>query len=176
MQASIQQTTLTAVGQSAIYNPPNNQGSVGSLANPFMFILGPQYTGLQGVFEGSLDPVNFTSPFPIRAFNVANGQVVVGSIASPIVVTDAPLAASDANAFIVWPDGGISVRFRVTTLGTGSPVVNGRTVDFFPQPAPPTSSQNSLELFRQRVAQSIMMEGLGIDLSVLTATDQALLP
>ena len=128
-------TTLTGpagVTPSAAFSPSAAQLNA-SPARPIIFRFTGPFTGLQIVFEGSLDlSGNFAGAFPVRALSAADGSGQSGTISVP----DSTVANPAAAAFYVYPDSGMSIRARVIALGSGAPVVDGRDTDFFSGPLP----------------------------------------
>lgn len=122
-------TTLTGPAgatPAAAFVPP--APTSGSPARPILYRFSGPYTGLQGVFEGSFDLSGaFANAFPIRASWAGDGSIQSGTI----VVPDSTGASPTAAGYTVYPDAGMAVRFRVTALGSGTPVVDGRDTDFF---------------------------------------------
>lgn len=139
-------------GAAATYTPPAAQLS-GSPAQPVQFRISGPFTGLVVIFEQSPDlSGNFANPFPISAVAASSNVRLAG----PVSVPDSPPGNPVAAAYYVSPDAGNAVRVRVLVLGAGSPVIDGRTVDFFGSPPGPAPGA-----FVQSVTDALAIAALG---------------
>ena len=138
--------------------------------NPVLFALGGIWTSLTVYFQGSYDTTvnaqgvpNFGNPFAMWARQSLDLSVVSSLLSTPIAVPDNPSGLA-GYGYYVQPDGGMSIRMVVASLGSGSPVVTGRTVDFFPSlpansPAAFNQNQSLVELVRIRTTLESMAVG-----------------
>ena len=156
------QILFTVLNQVGVGQPPDETAII-SLTGNFTAAT----FGIEGVPLGQ--PLG-TIPIPIAEAGVINGQTV----SSPVgPLSSSGVAGNNGFAFAVPLGAYSALQVRLISIGGGSVLAGIATVPFPVTVGQPSGGNpvNTLELSRIRVGNSILLEGLGINLQDLSASD-----